>query len=115
MPELCRVSDAKGVRIGALTGTWKEDANDNGVTLDGEWKKPKSTDSLYFHANEQMANFSGSAKIITKTFAETNKPKRFEMTAEYPEISGINAGVAAKFNQLVKTGVMKSLAEFKKE
>ncbi|CAN5303975.1 hypothetical protein BH20ACI1_BH20ACI1_01950 [soil metagenome] len=107
-------SDQKGVKTGEFSGTWKEDANNNGVSLEGDWKKPKSADSIGFIANEQMIDFKNGAKLITKTFSETNKLKRFDMSAEYPEISDIDAQTAAKFNQLVKAEVMKALAEFKK-
>ncbi len=107
-------SGQKGLKTGEFSGTWKEDANDNGVSLEGDWKKPKFADSIGFIANEQMIDFKNSAKLITKSFSETNKPKRFDMSAEYPEISGIDAEKATKFNQLVKAEVMKSLAEFKK-
>lgn len=107
-------SDQKGAKNGEFTGTWKETANDNGVSLEGDWKKPNSAEPIGFLANEQMISFKDGAKLITKTFSESNKLKRFDMSAEYPEISGIDPAKAAKFNQLVKAEVMKSLAVFKK-
>ena len=107
-------TDQKGAKTGEFSGTWKESANDNGVSLEGDWKKSKSADAAGFVAHEQMIDFKSGAKLTTKTFSETNKLKRFNMSAEYPEISGVDPAIAAKFNQLVKTEVMKSLAEFKK-
>lgn len=108
------IESDKGIKTGEFSGTWKESANDNGISLEGDWKKPKSADSIGFIASEQIVDFKNGAKLTTKTFSETNKLKRFDMTAEYPEISGVDAKTAAKFNQLVKTKVMDSLAEFKK-
>ena len=105
--------DPKGVKTGEFTGTWKQDES-GGVALEGEWKKTGGKDTTYFSADEQMINFTNGAKLITKTVAETNKPKRFEISAEIPEITGIDAGVAAKFNQLVKNRVMKTVNEFRK-
>ena len=107
-------TDQNGTKTGEFTGIWKDGANSNGVRLEGDWKKPKSAEAIGFLAEEQMIDFTNGAKLITKTFSETNKPKRFEMSAEYPEISGVDPAIAAKFNQLVKAQVMKSLAEFKK-
>ena len=107
-------TDQKGTKTGEFTGKWNEDANKSGVNLEGDWKKPKSADALGFAANEQMIDFTGNAKLTTKTFSETNKIKKFEMSAEYPEISGIDPTIAGKFNQLVKAKVMKDLAAFKK-
>lgn len=106
--------DPKNVKTGEFTGTWKKQENAGGVTLVGEWRKPNSKNTLYFTADEQMINFTNGAKLNTKTVAETNKPKRFELSAEYPEITGIDASVAAKFNQIVKNRVMKAVDEFRK-
>lgn len=105
--------DPKGAKTGEFTGTWKEDENTNGVALEGEWMKPKSANTLYFYANEQFVNFSNGAGFAAKSIDENNKPKRFEISAEYPELTGVDAATAAKFNNLVKTAVMKPVKEFR--
>lgn len=107
-------TDAAGKTTGEFSGKWTEEENSNGGQLEGEWRKPNSQDTLGFVASEQIIEFTNGAKFTTKKFAEKNKPKRFEMTVDYPEISGVSAAMAAKFNQLSKTRAMSGVADFRK-
>lgn len=64
---------------------------------------------------EESKSFSvGGAKFINKTITEKNEAKRFEIAANYPELTGINPTIAAKFNELAEDAVMKEVREFKK-
>ncbi len=107
-------SDETGKTTGEFSGKWAEAANDNGAQLEGEWRKPNSEDTLGFIANEQVIEFSKGGKFTTKSFAEKNKPKKFEIAADYPVLSGINPVTEAKFNQLSKARAMNAVADFRK-
>lgn len=104
---------AGGVKSGAFNGTWT--ATDSGVvTLNGEWNNPAGSKTLSFDLSQQMIFFSGNAKIVTRLFTESSKPKMFDITVEYPELSGVAPAVAAGFNRLAKSKAMNDMAEFRK-
>jgi len=106
-------SDAAGKKTGVFKGKWREDANDSGASLDGQWLKPGETgEGQFFYASEQMINFQ-SVKLTTREINEAIKPKKATLSAEYPELSG--SPNAAKFNALAKAAVMRSLAGFRKD
>ena len=104
-----------GVKTGEFKGNWSKAEGEEAITLNGEWKNPKATKTLEFYLTEQMIFFTNGAKLTPKVFAETNKPKLFEITAEYPEISGVSPTVAAKFNQTTKNMVMTDVEKFRKD
>jgi hypothetical protein len=107
-------SDSAGKQTGQFKGTWKQDPNEAGASLEGEWLKPGQTsDGLGFYAYEQMVYFTTTA-ITTREIKETIKPKKANLSAEYPELSGGGAGIAG-FNQVAKARVTKALADFKKD
>jgi hypothetical protein len=105
--------DASGKQTGEFKGTWKDDPNQSGATLEGEWRKPGDKETQSFWASEQVFSFTNGAQVTGRRINESVKPKRLDLTAEYPELSG-GAG-AAGFNQLVKSRITKELAEFKKQ
>jgi hypothetical protein len=105
-------TDAAGKQTGEFKGKWKEDPNDSGASLEGEWLKPGQKDEgLGFYAFEQMIYFTNT-QITTRETKEKIKLKKAELSAEYPELSG-NAN-SAGFNQIAKASVMRSLAGFRK-
>src|SRR5205823_7763603 len=100
-------------KTGEFNGKWKEDPNDSGASLEGNWLKPGQTgEGLTFFAYEQMVYFT-TTQVTTREFKESIKLKKAELSAEYPELSG-NAN-AAGFNLLAKAAVMRSLAGFRKD
>jgi hypothetical protein len=105
--------DAKNVITGELKGFWRK-ADDGSAYLEGEWINPKTRDSSGLSLGEEMIFFTGKAKLINKTFEEKNKPRMFEISADYPELTGANPAAAAKFNKLIKDTVMKEIADFRK-
>lgn len=107
--------DATGKLTGTFKGTWKNDETNFGITLEGNWQKPKGGADVGFYAYEQNVNFTGNLAFVTRKVSENNKFKLYEMNGEYPEITGETAPNNAKFNLLVKQRVTKSLAEFKKD
>lgn len=105
--------DAAGKQTGEFKGKWKEDPNESGASLEGQWLKPGQKDEgLGFYAWEQMVYFA-KTQITTREIKESISAKKAKLSAEYPELSG--GANAAAFNQLVKASVMKSLAGFKKD
>ncbi|HYP50617.1 MAG TPA: DUF3298 domain-containing protein [Pyrinomonadaceae bacterium] len=106
--------DAAGKQTGEFSGTWKNEPNEAGATLEGEWRKPKAAEGTMFWANEQMISFSSpAAQINTKTVSESNKPKRFNVNVEYPEL--VSLPNAAGFNALARKLATQPIAGFKKD
>jgi len=66
-----------------------------------------------FIAAGQKVFSIGAAKLINQSIIEKNESKMFEIKAEYPEMTGANPAVAARFNQLVKDTVMKEVEQFR--
>jgi Protein of unknown function (DUF3298)/Deacetylase PdaC len=107
-------SDSAGRQTGEFKGKWKDDPNESGASLEGEWKKPGGGEAQNFWASEQTVSFSDGTQVNDKHLNESIKARRLELTAEYPELTGGGANDAA-FNQLVRTSVTRSLADFKKQ
>ncbi len=107
-------SDAAGKTTGEFTGKWTEESYQNGAQLSGEWRKPNSEESLGFIVSEQVIEFVNGGKFSTKSFAEKNKPKKFEIAVDYPVLSGANPANQTKFNQLAKMRAMSSSTGFRK-
>jgi len=106
--------DRAGKQTGEFSGVWKNEPNEAGATLEGEWRKPKAAEGTMFWANEQMISFSSpAAQINTKTVNESNKPKRFNVNVEYPELVGLPN--AAGFNALTRKLATQPIAGFKKD
>ena len=104
--------DAAGKQTGEFKGKWSEDANDPGVSLEGDWLKTGAKDAVTFTAEQQMVYFVGSSHFTTREIKETIATKRADLSAEYPELAG-PAG-AAGLNAAVKIRVDRSFAEFRK-
>ena len=105
-------TDQAGNKTGEWKGNWKE--VDGKVTLAGTWKSPKGGDALDFSADELRTEFAGAGKITTKTSNEENKSKFYSISAEYPELSGVDAAAATTFNQAAKKIADDNNSEFKK-
>lgn len=108
-----REFDSTGKQTGEFKGTWKDDPNQSGASLEGEWKKPGAKENQWFSASEQMVSFTNNTQIINRQINESVKAKRLDLAAEYPELTG--GANASGFNQLVKSRVTSMLADFKKQ
>jgi hypothetical protein len=104
-----------GAKTGAFKGKWRI-GEDEGVYLEGEWTSAKTKQNFAFAAEEEMIFFAGRrAKFVTRTLAEKNKPKLFDINIDYPELIATDApAAAAKFNRLIKTIAEREFAEFRK-
>lgn len=106
-------SDAAGRQTGEFKGKWKEDADDAGVSLEGDWTKTGGKEPFTFTAEQQMIYFTNAAAhFSTLEMKDTIRLKKTDLSAEYPELVG--APNAAGFNAVVKNRVLKSFADFRK-
>ena len=106
-------TDAAGKSTGQFQGKWKDDPNESGAVLEGEWLRPgQKADGKAFYAWEQMLYFS-STSLATREIKESVKAKKATLNAEYPELSG--GANDEKFNKIVKERIVRSLADFKKD
>jgi hypothetical protein len=105
--------DSSGKQTGEFKGIWKDNPNQSGASLEGEWKKPGAKESQSFWAYEQTVSFTNGTRITNRQINESVKAKRLDLTAEYPELTG--GTNAAGFNQIVKSRVTKELAAFRKQ
>ena len=106
--------DDRNVKTGEFSGDWNDDRNLNGIAVSGTWTSPDGKRSFGFNAEEDVVNLSGGAKFISRKFEEKNAKKRFEITAEYPELTGVKTAEAALFNRMAKDLVMKNVDDFRK-
>ncbi len=104
-----------GAKTGVFAGSWTVSKSDGAGELTGEWKNPAGTKTLDFFLTEQMVFFKGGERLITKSFFEQNKAKMFEISVEYPELSGVAPAVASAFNSLSRTRAMEGVASFRKD
>lgn len=110
--------DPSGKSTGVFKGLWSADAKDGLITLAGNWSKPDgeagSDKKTAFSLHEQPISFTGNADIVTKQINENNKKLRYEIAAQYPQLTGGDNPNFEKFNQLVRGFVMKNVGQFKK-
>jgi len=111
--------DKGAKQTGLFKGFWKPDAADGLVTIAGNWSKPpgdKAADKkTAFSIHEEPIYFSGDVDLGTKTIKESNKKLVYEMDVQYPQLSGGSNPNFEKFNQAVRSSVLKKVGEFKKE
>ncbi len=107
--------DPRGKQTGKFSGKWQAD-NDSGlVTIAGDWSKPDSQSKTPFSLQEQPIYFTGGIDIVAKQINETNKKLRYQLSAEYPELTGSIGAGHGKFNREVKALVQKKVSAFKKD
>jgi hypothetical protein len=110
--------DPSGKQTGVFKGLWTVDA-DGLATLVGNWSKPpgeKGEDKkTAFSVHEEPIALSGDVELVAKQIKESNKKLMYEISAEYPQLTGGNNPNFEKFNQAVRASVMKKVATFKKE
>ena len=109
--------DAAGAQTGLFKGAWKgpqcEDCVD---TLTGKWTRPDGTRPLEFILSEFPVNFSGDARLVSKSLKESRRQGKwggYEISAEYPQLQGAGAN-ASKFNEEVRALVSKDVGDYKK-
>ena len=110
--------DQGGKQTGLFKGLWTVDASDGLVTLAGNWSKPptdKGNDKkTAFSVHEEPILFTGDVDLVSKQVKESNKKLMYEISAQYPQLSGGNNPNFEKFNQVARGSVTKEVAGFKK-
>lgn len=111
--------DQSGKQTGLFKGLWQLKAEDGLVTLAGNWSKPpseKGSDKkTAFSLHEEPIAFTGDIELVSKQITDANKKLMYEISAQYPELSGGNNPNFQKFNQAARGFVTTKVSLFKKE
>ena len=106
--------DQSGKTTGIFKGIWKSDENGI-VNIIGNWSKPDSNKLTAFSLHQEPIEFSGTTEIIAKQITEKKEKPRYEIAAQYPQITGAAGGGFDKFNQESRSLVARSISRFKKQ
>jgi hypothetical protein len=105
--------DAGGKQTGVFKGLWKDEGGAIGIA--GNWTKPGSDKKTAFSLHEQPIEFSNGVEIVSRQIREKNKKLKYEIDAQYPQLSGSVDPNFEKFNQTVRSLITKKVNDFKKE
>ena len=109
--------DPSGKQTGVFKGIWQVDAADGLVRLAGNWSKPpneKGSDKkTAFSVHEEPIAFTGDVELISKQIKESNKKLMYDISANYPQLTGGNNPNFEKFNQAARALVTKKVTGFK--
>lgn len=111
--------DKSGKQTGVFKGLWQVDSGDGLITLAGNWSKPlneKGSDKkTAFSLHEEPISFSGDVELVSKQIKETNKKLMYEVSAQYPQLTGGSKPNFEEFNQAARALVTKKIAGFRKD
>jgi Protein of unknown function (DUF3298)/Deacetylase PdaC len=111
--------DRGGKQSGVFKGIWTVDPGDGLIRLAGNWSKPPgekgSEKKTAFSLHEEPIAFSGDVELVSKQIKETDKKLMYEISAQYPQLTGGNNPNFEKFNQTARALVTKKVAGFKKD
>ena len=107
-------SDASGKQTGVFKGLWKAD-QDGLINISGNWSQPAGQKQTAFSLHEEPIAFSGGVEIAVRQINEHNKQLKYEISVEYPQLTGATDSNFEKFNRAVRNMVTRRVAEFKKE
>ncbi|HUE83663.1 MAG TPA: RsiV family protein [Pyrinomonadaceae bacterium] len=107
--------DPSGKQTGKFSGKWQADKDEELVTIAGDWSKPDSSSKTPFSLQEQPVYFTRGIDIVAKQIKESNKKLKYELAAEYPELTGPIGANHVKFNREVRALVQKKVSAFKKD
>lgn len=106
--------DTGGKQTGVFKGLWKQ-GEDGAIEIAGNWTKPNSDKKTAFSLREQPIEFTNGVEIVSKSIRENNKKLKYEVEAQYPQLSGSVDPNCEKFNQTVRSLITRKVSEFKKE
>lgn len=106
--------DSSGKQTGVFKGAWTTDEIGL-IQLAGNWSKPGNDKQTAFSLHEEPIAFSTAVEIIAKRIKEDNKKLKYEIDAEYPQLTGSTNPNFEKFNQNARALVMKKVSDFRKE
>jgi hypothetical protein len=106
--------DANGKQTGVFKGVWK--TGDNGlIEIAGNWTKPNSSKGTPFSLQQEPIEFTNGVEIIARQIRENNKKLKYEIDAEYPQLTGSTDPNFEKFNQAARGLVTKQVSRFRKQ
>jgi len=106
--------DANGKQTGVFKGFWK--TGDNGlIEIAGNWTKPNSSKSTPFSLQQEPIEFTSGVEIIARQIKEKNKKLKYEIDAEYPQLTDSTDPNFEKFNQAARGLVTKQVSAFRKQ
>lgn len=104
--------DPAGKPTGVFQGNWK--TGENGlVEVAGSWKAPNSNKQTTFTLQEEPIEFSSGVEVVARRINEKNKKLKYEIDAEYPQLTGSGSQNHERFNQTIRSLVTKKVAGFK--
>ena len=106
--------DSAGKQTGVFKGVWKQ-GGDGSVEIKGDWSKPNSDKKTAFSLLQEPIEFSNGAEIVAKQIREKNKKLKYEVSAAYPQLTGVTDPNYDKFNQTVRNLITRKVSDFKKE
>ncbi|MGH9871115.1 MAG: DUF3298 and DUF4163 domain-containing protein [Pyrinomonadaceae bacterium] len=106
--------DPAGKQTGVFKGVWKQNG-DGSVEIKGDWTKPNSEKKTAFTLLQEPIEFSNGAEIVSKQIKEKNKKLKYEISAAYPQLTGVADPNYDKFNQTVRNLINRKTSDFKKE
>jgi hypothetical protein len=106
--------DSSGKQTGVFKGTWKQDA-DGSIEIAGNWTKPAGDKKTAFSLHQEPIEFSNGVEVVARQIKENNKKRKYEIYAEYPQLTGSVDPNFEKFNQNVRSLINRRVGEFKKE
>lgn len=111
--------DQSGKQTGLFKGLWQVKAQDGLITLAGNWSKPPnekgSEKKTAFSLHEEPIAFTGDVELTSKQIKDSNKKLMYEISAQYPQLTGGNNPNFEKFNQAARAFVTTKVGLFKKE
>jgi hypothetical protein len=104
--------DSSGKQTGVFQGSWK--TGETGlIALTGNWKAPNSNKQIPFSLLEEPIEFSSGVEIVARRITENSKKPKYEIDAEYPQLTGSGSPNYEKFNQIIRSLVTKRVADVK--
>lgn len=106
--------DSSGKQTGVFKGIWKQ-GEDGAIEIAGNWTKPNSDKKTAFSLHQEPIEFSNGVEIVPRQIKENNKKLRYQIEAEYPQLTGSVDPNYEKFNQTARSLINRKISEFKKE
>lgn len=107
--------DPQGKQTGIFKGLWQQKQDDGLIAIAGNWTKPNGDKKTAFSLHQEPIEFSGGVEITSKSIKENNKKLKYEIDADYPQVTGASDGRYDKFNQEAKNVAAGEVATFRKE
>ena len=106
--------DAGNAQTGVFKGKW-DTSDPTTVKIEGTWAKPNGDKPAKFSLTEEPISFTGGLELVTRRIKESDNKLKYDIEAQYPQISGSTEARITRFNLQAKSLVSKKISEFKKD